>query len=90
MLASVLQIASEQVTPQVAAQVAKTLQAADHPSSRESLQDMMGIKDREHFRRTYLDPLLRAGWLERTIPGKPTSRLQKYRLTEKGRAWLTS
>jgi predicted HTH transcriptional regulator len=90
MLADVLQIATEQVTPQVAAQVAKTLQAAVHPSSRESLQDAMGIKDREHFRRTYLDPLLRAGWLERTIPEKPTSRLQKYRLTDKGRTWLTS
>jgi hypothetical protein len=23
-----------------------------------------------------------------TIPGKPTSRMQKYRLTAKGRAWL--
>jgi hypothetical protein len=26
-----------------------------------------------------------AGLLEYTIPGKPNSRLQKYRLTEKGR-----
>ena len=23
-----------------------------------------------------------------TIPSKPTSRLQKYRLTDKGRTWL--
>jgi len=46
------------------------------------------MKDREHFRKTYLDPLITAGWLERTIPDKPTSRLQKYRLTDKGRAWL--
>jgi len=49
----------------------------------------MGIKDREHFRKTYLYPLLRAGWPERAIPDKPTSRPQKYRLTDKGRAWLT-
>jgi len=26
--------------------------------------------------------------LEYTIPEKPNSRLQKYRLTAKGRAWL--
>jgi ATP-dependent DNA helicase RecG len=28
--------------------------------------------------------------MEMTIPAKPQSRLQKYRLTEKGRAWLAA
>ena len=40
------------------------------------------------FQANYLIPLIQDGFLERTIPDKPTSRLQKYRLTEKGRAWL--
>jgi ATP-dependent DNA helicase RecG len=48
------------------------------------------MKHREHFRKAYIEPLVAAGWLERTIPNKPTSRLQKYRLTAKGRAWLAS
>jgi ATP-dependent DNA helicase RecG len=32
--------------------------------------------------------MLRLGLIEYTIPDKPNSRLQRYRLTEKGRAWL--
>jgi predicted transcriptional regulator len=44
----------------------------------------------EKIRRHYLDQLLTDGLLERTLPDKPKSRLQKYRLTEKGRAWLAA
>jgi ATP-dependent DNA helicase RecG len=40
------------------------------------------------FQKTYLEPLISAGWIERTILDKPTSPNQRYRLTEKGRAWL--
>jgi len=32
--------------------------------------------------------MLAAGLIERTLPGKPNSRLQKYRLTAQGRTWL--
>jgi DNA-binding transcriptional regulator PaaX len=86
LLADALGIPSAQVTTQVA----KTLEAASEAAARESLQAVVGMKHREHFRKAYLEPLPTAGWLERTIPGKPTSRLQKYRLTDKGRAWLAS
>lgn len=90
-LASALGLIVAQVTPQVAAQVEKVLGAtANEARSREELQTATGMVDREHFRKTYVEPLVTAGWLERTIPDKPTSRLQKYRLTAKGRDWLAS
>ena len=47
-----------------------------------------GLANREHFRKAYIEPLVKAGWLERTIPNKPQSRNQKYRLTDKGREVL--
>jgi len=47
-----------------------------------------GLKSRRRLRDTYIDPALADGLVERTIPEKPTSRLQKYRLTEKGRRLL--
>ncbi len=37
----------------------------------------------------YLRPALEAELIARTIPEKPNSRLQQYRLTDKGRTLLT-
>ena len=42
-----------------------------------------------NFKRS-LEKVLDAQLLAMTIPDKPTSSLQKYRLTDKGRAWLAS
>jgi len=89
-LAAALGIPTPQATPQVAQQIAKALETATEAVAREILQDAMAMKDREHFRKTYLEPLIAAGWLERTIPDKPTSPNQKYRLTKKGRTWLAA
>ncbi|MDE2887388.1 MAG: hypothetical protein OXR72_04180 [Gemmatimonadota bacterium] len=47
-----------------------------------------GLKHRKTFRVNYLKRLMDAGWLEMTIPDKPTSSKQKYRLTHKGRQLL--
>ena len=53
-----------------------------------TLQKKLGLKHRQTFRENYLHPALENGLIERTIPEKPTSRLQKYRLTENGRKAL--
>jgi ATP-dependent DNA helicase RecG len=77
-----------QVTMQVTTQVAAILKAARKPRSRGELQKAAGLRNREHFRKAYLEPLLAAGWLEMTIPEKPRSRNQRYRTTESGNASL--
>ena len=77
-----------QVTPQVTPQVGDLLLALRAEMSREALQSTLGLHDRKSFRERYLSPALADGLIEMTIPDKPNSRLQKYRLTDKGREWL--
>jgi len=48
------------------------------------LRSALRIKHRPTFRTNYLHPALAAGWIEYTLPNKPSSRLQKYRLTPAG------
>ena len=45
---------------------------------------ILDLKHREYFRDNYLLPAIEEGYLELTIPDKPSSPNQKYRLTEKG------
>jgi len=49
----------------------------------------LGLKDRINLARNYLNPALKARLIERTIPDKPRSRSQRYRLTAKGKAILS-
>ena len=55
--------------------------------STSELAQRVGISLPKNLRRRYLRLLLDMGLVEYTIPQKPNSRLQKYRLTEKGRTW---
>jgi hypothetical protein len=55
------------------------------PLSSGELRSHLKLKHRPTFRENYLHPALAEGYIEMTIPEKPNSRLQKYRLTEKGR-----
>jgi ATP-dependent DNA helicase RecG len=52
------------------------------------LQSALKLRSQANFRDRYLMPALASDLIERTIPEKPNSRLQKYRLTAKGRALL--
>ncbi|HNX77726.1 MAG TPA: hypothetical protein PLM07_17410 [Candidatus Rifleibacterium sp.] len=85
MLETILNTIKAKTTPQVAPQVAELLMKIDGEMSRQQLQSLLHLKDRFHFREAYLIPALAAGLIEMAVPDRPTSRLQKYRLTEKGR-----
>ena len=47
-----------------------------------------GRTSRTKFRNQVLKPLLDAGVIEMTIPEKPRSSKQRYRMTAKGKEWL--
>jgi len=82
---STIQVAP-QVAPQVTPQVTKLLLVVHGEMDRSDLQKAMRLNARKNFRLLYLSPALALNVLEMTIPDKPNSRLQKYRLTDKGRA----
>jgi predicted HTH transcriptional regulator len=52
------------------------------------LMELIGRSDRTKFRKQVLNPLLEDNLLEMTVPDKPSSSIQKYRLTPKGDALL--
>jgi Fic family protein len=88
MILDAVTTAAPQVAPQVTPQVGRLLLAIKGEMSREALQDALDLQDRKSFRERYLKPALTDGLIEMTIPDKPNSRLQKYRLTDKGRHLL--
>ena len=77
---------SEQVDAQVSEQVTKILQACLHgPKTKAELLASAGLANAYLNYKRHILPLLQSGILEMTISDKPNSRLQKYRLTDKGR-----
>ncbi len=65
------------------------LSLQDGEKSSGELRSILNIKHRPTFMDNYLHPALGEEFIEMTIPEKPSSRLQKYRLTPNGRAFLT-
>ena len=81
---------AQEVTPEVAQEVTpdvlRMLRALEGDVSRHDLQNLLGMKDDEHFRKAYILPAIRESLIEMTLPEKPRSSKQKYRLTQKGRS----
>ncbi|MEZ7892667.1 MAG: Fic family protein [Candidatus Wallbacteria bacterium] len=82
-------VETDQVDDQVTDQVAILLKLFNGNSLATSeLMQKLDLTHRPTFRNNYLHPALYNGLIEMTVPDKPNSRLQKYRLTKKGIAFI--
>ena len=75
-------------TMQVTMQVKDLLNILEEVSYREEIQEKLGLKNRDYFRKNYLNPAIEQGFVALTIPDKPTSSKQQYYLTDKGKEFL--
>jgi len=64
------------------------MQASDSPVGLLRLMSLAEQTNRSRFRKTILKPLIDANLLAPTIPDKPRSSKQRYRLTELGKEIL--
>lgn len=52
--------------------------------SRDEIMFKLDLRHRQHFQKNYVEPSIKEKLIEMTLPDKPTSKNQKYRLTKKG------
>ncbi|MGI1659242.1 MAG: Fic family protein [Desulfitobacterium sp.] len=57
--------------------------------SRKDIFATIGMNSASRSFKRYMEPLLADGFIEMTVPDKPNSRLQKYRLTDSGKAFIS-
>ncbi len=77
---------TEYDTEYVTEQVEKLILLMNNESfHRDDLMDKVEVKHKEYFRSSYLHPALELKLIEMTIPDKPRSKNQKYRLTDLGK-----
>ncbi len=76
------------LTDTVTPQVYQLLHALKGQMSRREIQDALGLKDREHFRKKFLQPALREELIAMSNPHKPRAADQKYSLTNLGVSYL--
>ena len=82
------QLVTKLVTKSVTKLVTKLIDFLEEEKTREQIFSFLGIGNQTKNFNTNIKPLIDNGLLELTIPFKPNSRLQKYRLTEKGKKLL--
>ena len=76
--------------PQVTPEVRKMLSIMTGEMTRGEIQEKLGLRDEKHFRENYQQVGVKLSLIEMTIPDKPRSSKQKYRLTDTGKRLLES
>ena len=66
----------------------EVLEMCRNESKLTSLMAITSRTDRTKFRNQVLNPLLDSAFIEMTLPDKPRSSKQRYRLTPKGQTWI--
>ena len=77
-----------EATGEVTGEVIRLLHVLIGEMKRAELQESLQLRHEDYFREAYLVPALKTGLIEMTIPDKPRSGNQKYRITPKGRQVL--
>ena len=77
-----------QVAGQVPVEVMKLLETVAGEMTRTQIQAALQLRGRANFEDRYLKPALGLGLVELTIPDKPKSSKQRYRLSEAGKRVL--
>ena len=60
------------------------MQQVKSPRLLKEILNALGYNDPYYFKKTFINPLIKAGIIAMTVPDKPTSSNQKYVLTDKG------
>lgn len=68
-------------------EVKKVINTLEGEMKRSEIQKKLSLKHDDYFRLHYIEPAMKAGFIEMTYPERPNHPKQKYRLTEKGIAY---
>jgi hypothetical protein len=79
---------ADAATGEVTGEVLRLLAVTQGEMRRADIQAALGLKHEDHFRDAYLRPAMEGGFIEMTIPDKPRSSRQRYRLTAVGKVCL--
>ena len=66
----------------------RLLTALTGEMTRQEILTAISLRDLGNLRQRYLAPCLQQGWIEETIPEKPRSDHQRFRLTAAGRRFV--